>query len=259
MKFFDLHNDLLTSVKNYDIEIKNYPKNTRVIMAVYRDNFSFLTAVEKAKKVNNRKHYLAFEDIGYSDLDLNELLSLKPKYVSLTHNKENVLGYGVDYNYPLKDKGVSLVKKLNEKGVTIDIAHLSKKGVENVLDNAEKVICSHTAFLDVYKHKRNISSETIKEIIKRNGIIGLTLVGYFLCEKTATIDSVIKHIEYYLQKFGDDNLCIGTDFNGTDYLPINLSTYKDLKNLKNKLLKLGYGLKTIDKIFNKNATKYFNV
>ena len=111
----------------------------------------------------------------------------------------------------------------------------------------------------MYKHKRNISSETIKEIIIRNGIIGLTLVGYFLCEKTATIDSVIKHIEYFLQKFGDDNLCIGTDFNGTDYLPINLSTYKDLKNLKNKLLKLGYGFKTIDKIFNKNATKYFNV
>lgn len=259
MKFFDLHNDLLTCGKNFNNEVKNYPKKTKVVMAVYRDNFSFIRAIEKANNLNGKNYFLAFEDIGYKDLDLSVLLNLKPVYVSLTHNKENLLGYGVNEDKPLKDKGIRLVKKLNENGVSIDVSHLSIKGVENVLENSKRVICSHTAFLEVYKHKRNIPKQIIKEIINKNGVIGLTLVGYFLCDGKADINSVIRHIDYFIQNFGDDNLCIGTDFNGTDYLPINLSSYQDFKILKTKLLKLGYKNKTIEKVFYKNANRYFKL
>ena len=69
-------------------------------------------------------------------------------------------------------------------------------------------------------------------------IIGITFVGYFLGDNPATIKGVVKHIDYFLQKFGDDNISIGSDFNGTDYLPSNLKRYSHFKNLKNLLLKV---------------------
>ena len=58
-------------------------------------------------------------------------------------------------------------------------------------------------------------------------------------------------------KFGDNNLSIGSDFNGTDYLPYQLKNYDGFYLLKELLLKQGYSNETIDKIFYKNAENYF--
>ena len=260
MKVFDLHNDVLTEVKNYKLEIENYPKNCKVVTAIYRGEKTFKEVeniLSNYNKIKSKKTYLAFEDIGYNDLDLNKIILYNPLYVSLTHNKENALGYGVNFNCDLKEKGIEVIKFLNQTNITLDVAHLSQKATYRAINLANKVICSHTAFNSVYQNKRNLDDGVIRDIIYKNGIIGLCFVGYFLCESNANIYSVIKHIEYFLGKFGDDNLVIGSDFNGTDYLPYNLNNYLDFFTLKNKLLKLGYSKKTIDKIFYKNAQKYF--
>ncbi len=260
MKVFDLHNDVLTEVKNYKSEIESYPKNFKIVTAVYRGGRSF-QEVKKLllnySKIKTKNTFIAFEDIGYVDLDFNILLSYKPLYVSLTHNEENVLGYGVNCSLNLKQKGVDIVKILNENNVVLDVAHLSEKSTYSAINLANRVICSHTAFNGVYLHKRNLSDEAIRDIISKNGIIGLTFVGYFLSNEKADLYSVIKHIDYFLEKFGDNNLSIGSDFNGTDYLPVNLKNYDGFYLLKELLLKNGYSNETVDKIFYKNAERYF--
>ncbi|MBO5926180.1 MAG: membrane dipeptidase, partial [Clostridia bacterium] len=123
---------------------------------------------------------------------------------------------------------------------------------------AKKVMISHTAFNGVFKHKRNVSDGLIIDVISKGGIIGLTLVGYFLTLKSATIYDVIKHIDYFTSKFGEDNLCIGTDYNGTNYLPKGLTKYTHFITLKEELLKLGYKEETVNKIFYYNAYNYFS-
>ena len=45
MKVFDLHNDVLTEVENYSKEILSYPKNVKVITAIYKGNLSFNDAI----------------------------------------------------------------------------------------------------------------------------------------------------------------------------------------------------------------------
>ena len=260
MKVFDLHNDVLTEVKDYKKEILNYPKNVKVITAVYKGNKDFNSVeklVENYTRINAKNTLLAFEDIGYKDLNIERLISFKPLYCSLTHNKENQFGYGVDYNYPLKKRGMEIIQKLNDNNIPLDLSHLSKKGCYRAIKLANKVLYSHVAFSEVYKHKRNIDGELIKDVITKGGIIGLTFVGYFLTDKEASIKSVIKHIDYFLSKFGDDNLAIGSDFNGTDYLPKKLKNYVGFYNFKNELVKTGYSLSTIDKIFYKNASRFF--
>ncbi len=200
---------------------------------------------------------MAFEDIGYQHLNIYELLSYSPLYCSLTHNKENLLGYGVDCNLPLKQKGLEIIEKLNEYKVPLDLAHLSIKGCYSAINRANRVICSHTTFSGVYNCKRSISDGLIQDIISKKGIIGFCFVGYFLQSKNADINSVIKQIDYFTGKFGDDNLSIGSDFNGTDYLPKGLKNYVGFYRLEKELKKVGYSKKTIDKIFYKNANDYF--
>lgn len=260
MKVFDLHNDVLTEVKNYKKEILNYPNNYKIITAVYRGNRTFkevITLLDNYSLLKSKNTRLAFEDIGYNDLNFNKLLSYKPTYCSLTHNKENLYGYGVDINLDIKEKGKDAIKKLNENNIPLDLSHLSQKGCYSAIKLANRVLFSHVAFSGIYPHKRNICDGLIKEVLAKNGIIGLTFVGYFLADKNADIYSVIKHVDYFLSRFGDDNLSIGSDFNGTDYLPKNLKNYVGFYNLKKELIKCGYSKNTIEKIFYKNANKFF--
>ncbi len=258
MKIFDLHNDFLTQSKNYKKAYKKFCKKVSLPAVIYSGNLTFNKAFLLAKNYLNfnKTGYVAFENIGYSDLDLNKLISLKPLYCSLTYNDENRFGYGVNYNFPIKNEGLKIAKKLNEKGVFIDTAHLSKKGVLSLIDNGVKVINSHTAFSEIFNHKRNIDSETISAIINSGGIIGFTFVGYFL-GGNKDLESVLKHLDYFIQKFGYKNLCLGTDFYGSDLFCKGIKNYNDLKKLEKKMLLYGYNKSVIDCIFYKNAQSFF--
>lgn len=259
MKIFDLHNDFLTQSKNPKKALCSFGKNVYPIAVIYREQNSFNYAINKIEILNKIKGFkpkFAFEDIGYNDLDLNLLLSLKPLYVSLTYNGENAFGYGVDYNLPLKKLGLETAKTISKNGTIIDTAHLSKEGTFSLINSGIKVINSHTAFSAVYKHKRNVDGEIIKGIISSGGIVGFTLVGYFI-SKNATIFDAFKHIDYFIQKFGYKNLCIGTDFYGTDCLVKGIYNYKNLYKLANVLKSYGYTSTVINSIFYDNAYNFF--
>ena len=180
MKFFDLHSDFPLALDNFSSASFF---GATVTGAVYSSNLTFTRAIEIAKKVKCLLNsHLAFENIGYKDLVLDEIIELKPIYVSLTYNEENDFGYGCNFNLPLKPLGVSVAKHLSNSGVVIDVAHLSESGAYSILDITNRVICSHTALKSVYNHKRNLSDGLVKEILSVGGIIGLTPVGYFLSE-----------------------------------------------------------------------------
>lgn len=260
MRIFDLHNDFLT--ENY-FDYKNYLRSEEIIVnsAVYKGNLTFKNAynlVKKFKKLNLKNFEISFEDISYFDLDLDLLFSLNPISVSLTYNEENEYGYGVNENKGLKDKGKNLIKILNDKGVAVDTAHLSKRGILDACEYSNRVINTHSCFDFCYKHKRNLGSLEIKKIVEKKGIIGLTFVGYFLSKNRATIDDLVKNIIYFCDNFGIDYLCLGTDYNGTDNLVENLSDYSSFVLLEQKLIKAGFKKFEIDKIFYKNAYDFFN-
>lgn len=261
MRVFDLHNDLLTSkIKNKQEELNSYGKENYCILALFRENNSFLDAkkiVNFYNHIKTQNTFLAFEDIGYNGLDLDYLISLKPKYCSLTYNGENKFGYGVDYFKPLKPEGLKIAKILNENKIKVDTAHLSITAVKELIDKIP-VICTHTAVSELRNHKRNLPIQIIKEIVNNGGLVGITAVGYFLTEnKTCSAYDYFSHIDYCVQKLGVKGIAVGTDFNGTDYLPSDLKTYKDFTVLKEIMLKNGYKNEDINAIFFKNAKRVF--
>ncbi len=263
MRIFDLHNDLLTVNNDYMTEMNSYPTDTSVALAIYKGDLDYKSLKNLVERYNSNPHkngYLAYEDIGYDGVELDYIINTNPLYVGITHNPENQFGSGVDNDIPLKPKGIEAVNELSKNGIVLDIAHLSKKGAIDLLNNSERVICTHTAFNSVNYHERNLDDDIIKEIVQRNGVIGLTFVGFFLTNENrdATITDVVRHIDYFVSKFSIDNLSIGTDFNGTNSLPTNLTNYSEFGNLKTELLRLGYSKNDVHKIFYKNAYDYFN-
>ncbi len=253
MTIADFHNDILTS-ERFENKPLDFGKN-KVVSAIFRGERSFSDALSLTKYSN----ILAFEDIGYTDLNFESLVSVKPLYVGLTWNGENRFGYGCDFSFGLKRSGVELIKNLNKYGVAIDTAHISKRGFIDVIDNAEKIVNSHTCFNGVFKHKRNLDDWQIKLIVERGGLIGITACGYFMTNrKTCKIADFINNILYFYEKYGADGLCIGTDFFGTNFLPENLEDYNGFLNVEKELCKRKIPKEDIHKILYNNLSNFID-
>lgn len=260
MKIFDLHCDALTVAENPLETSAALSKEAFINFAIYRGNLNFFKAKKLAadfNALNLKNACLSFEDAGYEDLNEKEFFALKPFCASLTYNGEGVFGYGVNENKPLKKRGLDFIEKLNENGIAVDTAHLSEKGSFDVFKRAKFVINTHTAFMSRFKHKRNITDEQISAIISRGGIIGVTFVTYFLGDKKVNADTVANFISDFCDKFGADNLAVGTDFFGTDSLPENVNGYGDFVNLSDALARRGFSGETIDKIVYFNAYNFY--
>ena len=181
------------------------------------------------------------------------------KLCSLTWNGENELGFGSAQNKKLKPFGKQAVAELEKNNIIIDVSHLSDKGFEDVLKLSKRpFIASHSNSRKICNNARNLKDEQIKEIIKRNGLIGINFYKFFLNKKgNAELYDVLKHIEHILSLGGENVLSIGTDFDGADVIR-ELSDDSKVKNLYTLLLENGYNKQIADKIFYKNAYNFFS-
>jgi len=248
---FDLHNDIILE-KNIDY-INDFIGNNKVILAICGTHIDEASALKHAKTAS-KISYVAFEDISCSK-NLSALIEYKPFYCSLTWNYNNEYAGGALDDGRLTNKGKYAINLFNENKIPIDLAHLNRKSFFDVIELSDKVLCSHTCFDYINSHKRNLSDEQIKMIIAKKGIIGLTFVSEFLTDKTATYMDIIKHIAYFVDKFGIDSLAIGSDFFGTK--PIKkIRKYEDFSILYGELLKIGFTENDVEKIFYINANNF---
>ena len=240
MRIFDLHNDALTGGGKTD--------NDNVIYAIWT---TLLDCVDVIKKADCGKR-IALEDLGGMDIDT--AISLSPLYCGLTWNGFNGLA-GALTDDELTEKGRYYIEKLNQAEIVIDAAHLNRRSFYQVAEIAEKFICSHTAMNSLNEHRRNLTNDQISVIINKGGLVGLCFVGKFLGE--ATIERFIAHVDAFIDKFGDENLCIGSDFYGTDDIIEGINDYKSFDKLVLGLIKCGYNDRSIKRILCDNALKYF--
>lgn len=287
IKIFDLHTDILTSnCKNTNIakKIKKDKKSGYMsINAIFRGELTFEKALRIAKSAKKSGvDYIAFEDCCYEDFILKksgvnadnaiaelvcELAGLKPEYISLGWNYDNLFAGGCKGSSPLTEMGKTFIKSANKYKIPIDLAHLNKSSFLKAADESEKILCSHTAIDNVYKHIRNIDFDMIDIILKRGGIVGLTTVGYFITENQSVNYDINKlesafyeHIAAYLEKFGSSGLCIGSDFFGTDLPAFKNGDYQNFcMRFIDTLKKSGARKDDIEKILYKNACEFFKI
>ena len=269
-QFKNPYEKCLRAIDLYYQELKKCPSIAPVY--AYAD-------IEKNAREGKVSAILTMEDGCPIDEDfskLERLYRLGVRMICLTHNLINQIGapnYGKyltdgrpDCLTPntqtgLTEFGKTLIKKMNEMGIVVDLSHLSDKGFYDALACSEKpIILSHSNARGVCKHVRNVSDDMLKRLAKNGGITGINCAKIFLNDDKKkgeqTISCMVEHILYIKKKIGVEHIALGTDFDGIDP-DIELSDASKTPLLLPALEKAGLTAAEIDCITHKNALRVF--
>lgn len=190
---------------------------------------------------------------------LNALAELGIRGIGLTWNGPNDLADGCmeARGGGLTAAGKRIVKEMESLQLWLDLAHLSDAGVRDVFaTNLPHVMASHANARAVHDHPRNLPDDTILEIIRRDGWIGMTFEASFVHTGPATVDSVFRHVDHVLQLGGENHLGLGSDFDGLSTSVLGLSSAKDYPSFAERL-RARYGEVIARKLLHDNLMSYF--
>lgn len=254
---FDLHNDLVTARLSWaQKREKAHTTADEVIYACWttRRRKPSLLIAHSAYILG--RHRIAIEDMGFVAADTTPLWERYPlAYAGLTHNDDNALAGGATGSGRMTPLGKEIVRKLNAARVPLDLSHLNRASFYDVLGCAERVLVSHTGWMRICEHPRNLDDTQVLEVLRRGGVVGIAAVRDFLGG-----DDVLAYacaIDRFVQHFGIDGVCIGSDFYGTEFLK-GLRRYEDFDAVAQSLHRFGYTAQDIAKIFHENAAAYFH-
>lgn len=149
---------------------------------------------------------------------LRTMYRLGVRGMGLTWNSANELADGCmeDRGGGLTLSGVAFVREMLSLGMWIDIAHLSDAGVSDIFRMTDRpVMASHANARSVHPHRRNLSDDVIREIIERDGWLGLTFEGSFIAPPgEANMDALLRHLDRVIELGGARHIGFGSDFDG---------------------------------------------
>ncbi|MCM3631959.1 dipeptidase [Paenibacillus camelliae] len=248
--------DLVTIMKSIEIfyeRVANHPNMIVVDSAI---------DVERCKATNKVGAILSLEGVDglQGHLFLTSLMHrLGVRFAGLTWNGANWAADGIleDNGAGLSSLGKDFVHRCNEQGITIDVSHLSEKSFWDVYKASQKpIIASHSNAKAVCDHPRNLTDEQIRAIVRCEGLIGLTYVPWFVTEgRMATMHDLLKHINHMLALGAEDQLMLGSDFDGIDSYIEGLKSPRDVNQLENLLLQY-YDREFVEKLMWRNAYQF---
>ena len=188
---------------------------------------------------------------------LEEAHTLGVRSVNLTWNHVNALsGTNLEEtDRGLTDQGRAFVRKAEKLGVLVDVSHLSDPGFWDVAETLSGPFwASHSNARGVFSHPRNLTDEEFTAIIDHNGVAGLNLYALFLGEKP-DVDTVIAHLEHWLELGGARNVSLGGDLDGCSCLPAGFTGVESWACLYERLLQRNYPDMLIQDLFFNNLMR----
>ena len=180
------------------------------------------------------------------------------RMMTLTWNGENEIASGNVTDHGLSPFGREAVRVLERQGIVVDVSHLNDHSFEDLLKVAKKPFAaSHSNARAVCGHKRNLTDEQIREMVKRNCLIGLNYCQDFLRagDRPATLDDLYRHVEHFLELGAERCLALGSDADGTD-VPPGLDSPERFAGLYQYFLDRGLSSAQAEGILWKNALDF---
>ncbi|GMA61480.1 hypothetical protein GCM10025859_19200 [Alicyclobacillus fastidiosus] len=158
--------------------------------------------------------------------------------MGLTWNDANELadGCGELRGAGLTRAGRAVVRELQRLSMWIDLAHLHDTGVRDILRFTDgPVMASHANARAIHDHRRNLTDDVIREIIRRDGWMGLTFEASFLTDGSTTVNDVFRHLDHVLNLGGAKHIGFGSDFDGTSHAVEGLARSSDYASFAEQL------------------------
>lgn len=140
-----------------------------------------------------------------------------------THFFDNELGgsaHGIS-GEGLTDFGRAVIKEMDRLNMIIDLAHVSPKMIDDILDLTTKpTLVSHTGVKGTKDSPRNLSDDQIKSIAASDGLIG---IGFFKGAIAGEVKDIVDAMKYVRNLVGIEHVALGSDFEGAATTPIDVT------------------------------------
>lgn len=170
-----------------------------------------------------------------------------------THFFDNELGgsaHGIT-GEGLTDFGREVIHEMNRLGIIIDLAHVSPKMIDEILDQTTRpVLVSHTGVKGTKDSPRNISDHHINRIAASGGLIG---IGFFRGAIKGEIKHIVEAMKYVRDLVGIEHVALGSDFDGAATTPIDVT---GLPFIVQELMDQGFSEMEIRAIMGENVKRF---
>ena len=143
-------------------------------------------------------------------------------------SRPTVFGHGVPFKFPgdpdigpgLTEAGKDLVRLCNQLGIMIDLSHMNEAGFNDVARlSTAPLVATHSNVHALCASARNLTDRQLAQIRETSGMVGLNFATSFLrADGMATpdfgLDVMVRHIDYLIDKLGEDHVGLGSDFDG---------------------------------------------
>lgn len=180
------------------------------------------------------------------------------RMMTLTWNGENELASGHDTSKGFTAFGREAVAEMERLGMVVDVSHLNDRGMEELLGFAGKPFAaSHSNARAVCQHRRNLPDPFLREMIRRECLIGLTYAQPFLSsDGQGGLDDLYRHVCHLLELGAERCIALGSDYDGAGIHPELDSVEKSL-GIGVYLAARGIPEKTAEDIMFGNAWRFF--
>lgn len=145
--------------------------------------------------------------------------------------------------------GREWLRRMEEKGMMVDVANAPEPTMREVLANAHSpVVASHAGLRGTCDNPRNLSDDQARAIAATGGVIG---IGYWrdaVCD--GSIDAIVKAIRYAVALVGVEHVALGSNFDGGARAPMDAAR---LAHLTHGLTAAGFSDDDIAKLAGGNA------
>jgi membrane dipeptidase len=180
-------------------------------------------------------------------------------------SRNNIFGHGVPFAFPggpdtgegLTAAGEKLVSACNEMKILVDLSHITEKGFWDVARVSKApLVATHSNVHALCASPRNLTDRQLAAIRDTGGMVGLNFATGFLrpdgsMQRDTEIDLMVRHLDYLIDKLGEDHVGFGSDFDGA-MIPESIGSAAGLPMLIDALRKGGYSESLLQKLGSAN-------
>ena len=226
---------------------------------------SAIRAAFGAGKIAGVMHMDGADAIGAALVALYLFYDLGLRSLGPVWSRPTVFGSGVPFKFPgdpdigpgLTDAGKSLVRLCNELGILIDLSHMNAAGFDDVARlSTAPLVATHSNVHALSASPRNLTDRQLDQIRDSSGMVGLNFATSFLradgmAAPDIGLDTMVRHVDYLIDKLGEDHVGLGSDFDGCT-VPNPIKDVTGVPKLFQALSDHGYGADLIAKLAREN-------
>ncbi len=154
--------------------------------------------------------------------------------------------------------GRDYVRRLNEKKIFVDLAHINRPGFFDAVavhDRSQPLLVTHTGVTGVHPHWRNLDDEQLRAIADTGGTVGVMYQSSFLGDaywSGGRAETVVRHLAHIVDTVGEDHASLGSDWDGAISPPRDMITPLELPRLVEIMLRPGWKPERVQKILGGN-------